>query len=140
MWLRGKDRIKLESSNRQDKGIIWVESYNDRARTRIIGEGHVDVAEDISGKALRLIGMLNMAFLASQIPADLPPDRRSEYEATRFMIEKQFREISEDLYEPGSLQFTPQGIWIRLPHAAKVPVGKIDEYYRLTITQLEQAA
>ncbi|MDP2928535.1 MAG: methyltransferase [Candidatus Omnitrophota bacterium] len=140
MWLHGKDRVKLKSSNSRDKGIIWVESYSDRGRTKIIGEGHVDIAEDISGKALRLIGMLNMAFLASQIPSDLLPDRRSEYEDIRAMIENQIGDISEEHYGPDSLQFTPQGIWIRLPHAARVPIEKVDEYYRLTIAQLEQSA
>lgn len=140
MWMHGKNRIKLESSNRQDNGIVWVEAYSDRARTKIIGKGHVDIDEDINGKALRLIGMINMAFLASQIPADLPADRRNEYETVISIIENQFKEMSEESPGPGLLQFTSQGIWIRLPHAAKIPAERVDEYYRLTIVQLEQAA
>jgi nicotinate-nucleotide pyrophosphorylase (carboxylating) len=142
LWLNGDHRVKLVPSNTQDRGVIWVECYKDQPENgNKIGEGRVYIEEFKDSEAMRLIGMLNMAFLASQIPADLPPDRRSEYEALTSVIEKQFSEISGESPTSDTLKFTPQGIYIKLPHAAQIPLDKtVDEYYRLTITQLEQAA
>ncbi|MCX5666187.1 MAG: hypothetical protein NT036_03990 [Candidatus Omnitrophica bacterium] len=139
MYMRGKDRIKLVASDGKGQSLISVECFNDKGMTNRVGQGRVDVEE---GNALRLIGMLNMAFLASQIPDNVPPDEiKSQYSALIAIIEKQCNEIMADA-KPLSdvIEYTANGIWIKLPHAAQVPVDKIDEYYRLTITQLEQSA
>ncbi len=139
MYMRGKDRVKLVASDGKGQSLISVECFNDKGMTNRVGQGRVDVKE---GNALRLIGMLNMAFLASQIPDNTPPDEiKSQYSELISIIEKQCKEMMADA-KPLSdvIEYTANGIWIKLPHAAQVPIDKIDEYYRLTITQLEQSA
>lgn len=136
----GKDRIKLYASEAQDQGLIWVECYRDQYRTQKIGEGHVGIGEDISGKALRIIGMMNMALVASCIPNNLSPDKiKTEYNTFVSFIERQYKEISGSDFPENVWQDISHGIRIILPHAEPVSL-KIEEYYRLTITQLREAA
>lgn len=76
----GKEMVKLYASEAQYQGLIWVECYRDQYRTQKIGEGHVDIGEDISGRALRIIGMINIALAASRIPSTLERDKiKTEY-------------------------------------------------------------
>lgn len=136
----GKDRIKLYASEAQGHGLIWVECYRDRYRTQKIGEGHVGIGEDISGKALRIIGMMNMALVASCIPNNLSPDKiKTEYETFVSFIERQYKEISGEDFPENVWQDISHGIRIILPHAEPVSL-KIEEYYRLTIMQLRESA
>ncbi len=140
MYMSGKNRVKLTPSGAHNQSLISVECYKDQSRSQTIGESHVDVDGDIRGKALRLIGMLNMAFVASQIPKDISADEMSKYDNAISFIKQQYKEISGEELAEDILKDTANGVWIKLPHAAPVPLDKVDEYYRLTITQLEQAA
>jgi hypothetical protein len=140
MYMPGKDRVKLIPSAAQDQSLISIECFNDRSRSVKIGEGCVDVEEDTSGKVLRLIGMLNMALLASQIPSGTPSDEINKYDVLIALIKSQYKEISGEDMPPDILKDISKGIHIVLPHAAPIALDKTDEYYRLTITQLEQAA
>ena len=135
-----KDRVRLFPSRKEGEGLITVECYKDLDRNQKIGEGHVDIGEDIDGKALRLIGMLNMALLASHIPNNTPPDEMAGYDTLISFIKRQYKELAGEDLPDRVLQDTSKGIRITLPRAEPIPAGKIEEYYRLTIIQLQQAA
>ncbi len=138
LFLHGEHRIKLEGSGNQDQGLIWVECYTQDHK---IGEAHVDIKEYHDGEAFRIIGMLNMAFLASQIPSKIPPEDADKYELVKDIIKRQFVDLGGDMKAiEDALKDTVKGIWINLPHAAQVPINKTAEYYELTMKQLEQAA
>ena len=113
-----------------------------KKKAKKIGEGRVyidEYDERKDGEALRLIGMLNMAFLASQIPNNTPPDEIGKYEPLLDIIKKQFRELSGIDPASDKLLITAEGIRIKLPRSVVIPLDKsVDEYYRLTIEQLEQ--
>ena len=100
----------------------------------------MDIEEDVTEKAFRLIGMLNMALVASHIPSNTPAGDMSKYDTLIDLIKSQYREISGEGLPPDTLKDITRGIWIKLPHAAPVSPDKVSEYYRLTIIQLKQAA
>lgn len=139
LFMHGEDRVKL-ISNGNDEGLISVECFKDRSRQEKIGECRVNIEEDVRDKAVRIIGMLNMAFLASQIPAGIPEEGRADYYAQIAAVKKQFKDICKSDPTPDTIQFTSQGVCIRLPHAIPVSVEKADEYYHLVIVQLGEAA
>ena len=139
-WFSGKDRFELIPSIANDQSLVSFECYNSQSRDQLIGESHVDVDEDISDKAIQLIGMLNMAFIASQIPKDMPADEASKYDNLISFIKSQYKDICGQELAVDLLKDTSKGINIRLPRAALVPIDKVEEYYRLTIRQLARAA
>lgn len=140
LWLVGRDRVELRPSRGSGQSLISVECYSNRSRSQLVGEGHVDVDEDISGKALRITGMLNMALTASHIPKDMAAEEADKYDGLISFIKAQYKDICGEELAADLLQDMSKGIFIRLPHAAQVPVDKVEEYYRLTITQLSQSA
>lgn len=140
--------IKLiECPTRGDKeqDLISITCYQDRSKTRIVGEGHVNIRGDLQGQALKITGMLNMALIASNVP-DLPGEL-DKYSQLIDVIEAQYRDITgkELCRDEAGKRLSPEELLrtirsIELPSASKIPFDKAAEYYRLTITQLQQAA
>ena len=81
-----------------------------------------------------------MALIASHIPNNISTDEMSKYDNIIAFIKQQYKEISGEDLPADVLKDISKGIWIKLPHAAPIPTDKVEEYYRLTITQLQQAA
>ncbi|MFA5146730.1 MAG: 4-alpha-glucanotransferase [Candidatus Omnitrophota bacterium] len=142
----GEDRFKLIGSDREDLGIIWVECYKDPGRDRKIGEGHVDIGEDIDGRVLRIPGMMNMAIVASHIPIGTSPDEiMSEYDDILSFIRMQYREmtggtLTDDKILEWISKDPGKGLSITLPHAGHIPTEERQEYYERVTVQLQQAA
>jgi hypothetical protein len=136
--LDGKDRIKLKGAKLKDNNIISVECQTRSGK--VIGQASVGITEDVSGKAMRLIGMLNIAFIASQIPKGISQQEASSYDNLISLIKTQYKDICDEDLIVDLLKDTASGIHIRLPRVAPVPLDKVDEYYRLTIIQLKKAA
>lgn len=141
LYMQGKGRVVLKPSESHNQSLLSVECYRGQDRSQRIGEGRVDIGEDINGKALRIIGMMNMALVASHIPTNTPSDEiKAKYGNLVSLIERQYKEISGIDCPETVWQDTSKGICIVLPHAAPVSLEKVDEYYRLTIRQLQEAA
>jgi len=137
----GEDRFRLRASKAERQSLISVECYKDRERSERVGECHVDVGEDVNGRALRIIGMMNMAILASHIPNNISADRMDEYSRIISFLKAQCREIAGDAIPiEEALKDTSHGIRITLPRPEPIPLNRVEEYYRLTIEQLERAA
>ena len=129
--------IELKASRSKRQGLISVECYTSKSDTKPIGKGHVDIKGDLYCQPLRIIGMFNMALAASNIRKNTPYDKMNSYER-RFIsfIKHQCKAITGiDISEDEILEFIKE-----LPPASAIPVDKIEEYYRLTIEQLRQAA
>ena len=131
-----ENSIKLDPNGGKD-GLICVECYNDPAMSEssLIGKGSIDIEEDISGKPLRIVGMLNIAFLASQVTKGVLPE---EYKS---LIQKQCKDILDEKISDDRIVYdSKSGIHIMLPHAGQIPLQiTLEEYYRLTIEQLSQS-
>ncbi|MDP3790477.1 MAG: GNAT family N-acetyltransferase [Candidatus Omnitrophota bacterium] len=143
-WLPGKERVKLIATKGQSEGIIWVNCYKDQGRSQLAGTGHVDIHfdinEDINGRALRIMGMLNIALAASHLPDNLSTDDMDKYNALVSFIQRQYKDITGEDLTADALKNDNKNIWINLPPAEHVSPERADEYYRLTITQLRQSA
>jgi|GEM_PF-3752164 len=140
----GRDRIRNAiGSGERKKGIVWVECYKDRELKDKAGECHVDIEEDISGKVMRLIGMLNMAIIGSNIPQNMTDKERERYEPLMALLAKQYKEMTQAEFSwPEALKnIKEKGIWIDLPRAVRIPVNiSVGEYYETTIKQLNENA
>jgi len=140
LWIVGEGRIKLIPSAETGQNLLSVECYKDQGRDQKIGEGRVDIGEDIGDKALRIIGMMNMALVASRIPSNVSSDElKTTYDPLVSFIARQYKEISGIDLPESVWQDISKGICIILPHAAPVSLEAL-EYYRLAIAQLKQAA
>ncbi|MCX5667196.1 MAG: hypothetical protein NTY34_02655 [Candidatus Omnitrophica bacterium] len=142
MYVRsGKDRVKLIANGKKGGVILSVECYSDQGRARKIGEGRISIEDYKENEAMKLVAMLNMAFLSSQIPNNTPLEEMAKYEDIISIIRRQCVEISgDDQPIKKALKDISKGIFIRLPHAGRIPIEKAADYYRLILAQLEQAA
>lgn len=146
--MRGKDRVTLDSSRKPGQGLIWVECYADQARSRKIGEGHVDIGGDIAAVALRIPAMMDIALVASHIPADndlTAADIMRDYDKPLSFIRGRYRFITGEILTDKmlveeTLKDPAKGLRLMLPHAAPIPPDRIPAYYELTIKQLNQSA
>ncbi|MDD5439377.1 MAG: hypothetical protein PHS37_04245, partial [Candidatus Omnitrophica bacterium] len=140
MYIRGEDRVRLKASAAPNKGVIWVERYSDRQRNESakIGEGHVDVAFDITGRVINIIGMMNIAFIAAHIPADLTPDKIGAYDPLIIFIKKQYKELTGKDLQKEFWQELSRGVWITLERLEPVNPDEF-EYYQTATRQLEEA-
>lgn len=136
-----KDVIKLVESPSKDgkeQNLISVTCYSDKSKTKLIGESGVNIKGDLGGQTLRIIGMLNMALAAVNIPSNLSPDELSGYDKLISFIKDQYRELAwKELSSENILQAIRL---IELPSITPIPANELEEYYRLTIQQLQQAA
>ena len=127
-----KGSIERKPEDGRD-GLISVECYSDG---NLIGKGSIDIEEYAIGEPLAIIGMLNIAFFASQVSKDAPSE---DY----FMsfIRKQCRDILGSDMPNGNIIFDPKrGLQIKLPHAGKIPLNTtLEEYYRVMIERLNQS-
>jgi hypothetical protein len=138
---RAKEIIKLiECPTRNDKeqDLISVTCYEDRSKARLVGEGRVNIKGNLQDQELRIIGMLNMALAASNIPNNISAAEAGEYSRLIDLIRNQYREITGKELPPDNL--TQNVRFIELPRSTPLPVDEMKEYYRLTITRLQQAA
>lgn len=136
-----KEMIKLiecPTRGSVEQNLISVTCYGDKSKTQVIGESHVNIKGNLQGQVLRIVGMLNMALTASNIPNGISSSQLNEYNHLINLIQSQYKEItgkelsSEELLQAIRL--------IELPDATPIPISNIEEYYRLTIKQLQQAA
>jgi len=112
------------------------------AHKQLIGEGQVDVAgEDKLGiYPLRIIGMLNIAFAASNIPNYL--GQIDEYKPMIKFIQNQYRDITgEELELPDSVEGMLAVIKkIDLPEPEKMDLDEADRLNKLAELLLDAAA
>ena len=133
-----KGSIKIIPCYRDDRPLISVSRYASRDSVKPVGVGNVDMAGDIRGQPLRIVGMLNMAFAASHIPNDVFPDEIHKYTSLLNFIKNQYKDITGKILKADNLLEAIR--WITLPAAKPIPVQNLADYYRLTIEQLRQAA
>jgi len=130
--------IKLIPCYKNDKPLISVSRYASKDSHKPLGEGSVDVSGDIRKQPLRIVGILNMAFAASNIPNDASLAEMHKYTSLLCFIKNQYKDITgKELTADNLLQAIR---WITLPSAKPVPIQALKEYYRLTIDQLHKAA
>ena len=133
-----KGSIKIIPCYRDDRPLISVSRYTSKDSAKPLGVGNVDMEGDIRGQPLRIIGMLNMAFAASHIPNDVSEGELHKYTSLLDFIRDQYKGITgKKLTAKNLLQAIR---WIALPAAESIPVQTLEEYYRLTIEQLREAA
>jgi hypothetical protein len=131
-----KDVVKLIECPSKDN-LISVTCYEDINKQKVVGEGHVNVDGDLQGE-LRIIGMFNIAMAASNIPQSISQSELASYENWLAIIKAQYRDIAgKDFPAENILEAIRH---INLPAIAQIYVGSLEEYYRLTIQQLQQAA
>jgi hypothetical protein len=137
-------KVKLIGSPAERDGkkcLISVMCYEGpgKATKDLIGEGHVDIGEDIDGGALRVAGMLNLALALSNMPEKgVKANEADKYAALEGFIKFQYRELTGEPC-PVSLFTYPRSV-IVLPAPVKMAVDKIEEYYRISVQQLYKAA
>jgi len=106
-------------------------------RRQVIGEGHVDIAvpdgDNEREYLLRITGMLNIAFAASNMPA-LSRENIDRYRPIISFIQDQYRDIlgkELDLpASPGLIEEFIKNIVLDLPDAYKLPAKMRDDHYR----------
>jgi len=139
--VRAKDPENIQlikCSGKKMDSLISVRSFEDPAKKKLIGKGAVDVEGEMAGRPLRLVGMLNMALAASNIPVDIEPARISEYSGLVSFIQRQFRDLTgRELSREDLLTAIRH---IVLPAAEPIPVEALGDYYRNTIQRVLQAA
>jgi len=143
MRLGGNDRIEIKPfSGKRTRGqsLVSVTAYSSKDMTDSskFGEGHVNMDFNLKGQTLRIIGMLNIAFAASNIPHETASRDLYKYESLISFIKRQYKEITgKDFDEVTSITDLQL---IDLPPAAPVPLEKIEDYYRIAIKQLHSSA
>jgi len=133
-----KGSIKIIPCSRDDRPLISVSRYASKDSAEPLGEGSVNMKGDIRGQPLRIIGMLNMAFAASHIPNDASPAEMHKYTSLLDLIKNQYKSITgKELTAENLLKAIRR---ITLQATKPIPVQILEEYYRLTIEQLREAA
>ena len=126
--------IDHAGNEEKEQSLFSVTCYEDKAKNKVVGKARINIEGDIKGQPLRVVGMLNMIFAASHIPNNTPVEELAKYEHLVSYIQSQYKEIT------GS-DFLPKNLWqIVLPSIAPIPLYEMEQYYRLTIIQLQQAA
>lgn len=143
-WSGNPESIKIyknPSRNSTEKPLISVKCYSDPSRSEdsLIGEGQVNIEGDIEGQPLKITGMLNMAFAASNIPNDIADhDLTDGYRRLLSFIQGHFKDITgKELPSENMLKAIRS---IKLDPITPIPVRRLEQYYLLTIRQLKQAA
>ncbi|MCK4462872.1 MAG: hypothetical protein KAU58_01010, partial [Candidatus Omnitrophica bacterium] len=123
-----------EFDGETDKGqsLISIICYEDIFKGKIVGKGNVNIKDLDKETAIRIIAMLNMALAASNIPIDA---ELAEYGSLVSFVQNQYKAITDEELSPEDIQHI-----IELPNVKPVSIEKLEEYYRLTIEQLRQAA
>ncbi|MFH1877415.1 MAG: AAA family ATPase, partial [Candidatus Omnitrophota bacterium] len=124
----------------QGKSLISVYAKGDRFK----GEGHIDVqAEEgsLAENLLRLPGIINIAFVASNIPDDATKtDLDTEYNALIGFIKQQYMDIlGIPMDMPGTAEKILEAIryiTLTLPGAYRLPDSEIEEYYAVTAASI----
>ncbi|MBL7073447.1 MAG: hypothetical protein ISS33_06740 [Candidatus Omnitrophica bacterium] len=128
------------SSNNGSKESLIAIYCRDKNK-KLIGEGHVDIniAEGkIEEYLLRITGMLNMAFIAANIPKDLTLEElKTKYGYMVGFMKNQYKEIIGNelsLSEISSEMLTEiHHIILTLFPSHKMPISKIESYNRQAI-------
>jgi len=138
---RAKDpkQIKIIAYRRKDRAFISVTRYANKGATEPIGESSINIGEDIFDRPLHLVKLLNMAFIASQIPNDVTREELSEYDHFISYINSQHKAITGKNISSSNILQTIRHIVLSLPDAAPFPLQTLQEYYRRTIERLRYA-
>ncbi|MGD2278927.1 MAG: hypothetical protein PVH45_02385, partial [Candidatus Omnitrophota bacterium] len=133
------DIVLIDCSSRvgYEKDLISVRCYEDRSRKRLYGEGNVNIRGDLRKQNLRIIGLFNMAFAASNIRKGVRYDEMNDFERKLIQfIKDQCREITGiDVEEEKLLEFIKN-----LPPAKPVPVDSLRDYWKTAVQQFKRAA
>jgi len=126
----GARNILLRPAHLEDS-LISVSCFKDRARTQLIGEGHINIEgpRDLTGQLLRVTDMLNMALAAASIRKGVPYDDMNEHEKDLIsFIQAACKSVTgDDVAKEDVLEFIKN-----LPRAEPVPLEWIAEYNKLT--------
>jgi len=134
------ENIRLIECSGKEHGLsslISVKRYTGAVQGEPAGEACVNIKGDLSGRKLRLIGMLNMAVAATKIRKNTAYSGMNDYERRLIaFIKDQCALITGlEIPEEDILEYIKN-----LPEAAAVSVDKLEGYYRLTIAALRRAA
>ncbi|MFH1798514.1 MAG: hypothetical protein ABH844_04130 [Candidatus Omnitrophota bacterium] len=131
-------RITIIPCCNENIPLLALSRYVSKDSKIPIGEGSINIEGNLDGQLLRIVGMLNIVFAVSHIPIDISADEMSEYNCLIDFIEKQYKRITGKAISLGNApNFTRH---IIIPQAQTLPTSSLEEYYRLTIQQLNTAA
>jgi len=134
--------VPFSSKQEKEKSLISIHAES----SSFEGEGNVDIilpeSEDVTNYLLRIVGMLNIAFAAAQIPSDLAEvEIKSRYGYIEGYIRNQYKSIIGEglkIEEGKSLLFSLQNIVLRLPESYKI--GEIRVKYNSILEKILQSA
>jgi len=121
-------------------GLITVHSYKDRdayEQNNPTGEGIIDMQGSLSDQDLKVTRLVNMAIAASHIRRNVPVSQMEDAERRLLeYIRAQYEAITGKTASPDQvLAFLKD-----LPRSTPMPTKRLEEYNKLTVRQLQQAA